>query len=318
MESEVEDEVDQLDTDTDGEGSQPGSREKTGDLRRGERVPGTSLLPTVRLENIIQADGVTGNLALSKEGLFVLSIATEEFIKRMIQAGQLKASSERRNMIHYRDMAATTQQYQEFMFLNDTIPPPISLSEALHLRKEREKELLADDPTLPAPPATGSVHTTLAGGAQRTKEKSRATNGSASASSRREKARGHQHLDGSDEPSSNGNASRPNRDRLQPSHSNGTPASDRRPSPLANGHATSSRSGTVTPAIMREDHLERVSSPQPHHQSHTPPFPPDETWTGHGQYTGPASGFLQGPGGPFSRASSNPGRTIYSHNHRID
>jgi hypothetical protein len=69
----------------------------------------------------IQRLGVTGNLALSKEGLFVLSIATvceiiisflfcclianqEEFIKRLIQAGHREASAHRRNQINYTDM----------------------------------------------------------------------------------------------------------------------------------------------------------------------------------------------------------------------
>jgi hypothetical protein len=60
----------------------------------------------------------------------------EEFIKRMVQAGQRQAYADRRNMVNYKDMgmlkmatlpspivsyqhiqASTTQQYQEFMFL---------------------------------------------------------------------------------------------------------------------------------------------------------------------------------------------------------
>ena len=58
---------------------------------------------------------------MSKEGLFILSIATasdshltafassndslkEEFIKKMAGAGHLQASSERRTSINYRDM----------------------------------------------------------------------------------------------------------------------------------------------------------------------------------------------------------------------
>lgn len=44
--------------------------------------------------------------------------------------------------------AATTQQYQEFMFLNDTIPACISLAEALRLRQRRERELLEDNPAM--------------------------------------------------------------------------------------------------------------------------------------------------------------------------
>ncbi|KAJ6508797.1 hypothetical protein C8R45DRAFT_454374 [Mycena sanguinolenta] len=96
----------------------------------------------------IQAHGVMGSLALSKEALFVLSVATEEFLKRLAVNGHRQASVERRNSIIYRDMAATTEQYQEFMFLRETIPTPLSLAEALQLRELHEKEMLDDDPAL--------------------------------------------------------------------------------------------------------------------------------------------------------------------------
>jgi len=122
-----------------------------------ERIPGESLLPSLRLESLIKADGVMGNLALSKEGLFILSVATEEFIKRLALGGHRQASVERRTSVDYRDMAATTQQYQEFMFLQETIPSPVSLSEALQLRELHEKEMLEDDPALAAPTALSST-----------------------------------------------------------------------------------------------------------------------------------------------------------------
>lgn len=80
--------------------------------------------------------------------------------------------------------------------------------------------------------------------------------------------------------------------------------------PLANGHSTSaSRSHTLTPSGTRNP------SPPRESHSHSPP-PQDEARNS--QYTGPASGFLQGPGGPFSRAPQNPGRTIYSQSHSPD
>ncbi|KAF8555240.1 hypothetical protein OG21DRAFT_1393115, partial [Imleria badia] len=122
--------------------------EKKAGKRMGERVPGATLLPISRVENIVQADGITTNLSLSKEASFVLSIATEEFIKRMVQAGHRQASASRRSSINYVDMAASTQQYQEFMFLRDTIPEPISLSEALERRKTKEKEDLETNPAM--------------------------------------------------------------------------------------------------------------------------------------------------------------------------
>ncbi|KJA24045.1 hypothetical protein HYPSUDRAFT_99516, partial [Hypholoma sublateritium FD-334 SS-4] len=127
------------------------ARKNGSSTKPGERIPGHTLLPAVRLENIIQADGVTGNMALSKEGLFVLSIATEEFIKRLIQAAHREASAHRRNQINYPDMSATVQQYQEFMILAETIPPPVTLSDAFILRQDKERELLEDNPALAVP-----------------------------------------------------------------------------------------------------------------------------------------------------------------------
>ncbi|KAJ6584974.1 hypothetical protein B0H19DRAFT_404929 [Mycena capillaripes] len=165
LEVDPDEEWDELDTDED-EDPGPGI----------DRIPGESLLPSLRLESIIQADGVMGSLALSKEGLFILSVATEEFIKRLTQGGHRQATAERRTSVNYRDMAATTQQYQEFMFLQETIPSPVSLSEALKLRELKEKEMLDDDPALAAP----TPYSSTAGYAPSTskpKAKTRAPNG---------------------------------------------------------------------------------------------------------------------------------------------
>ena len=94
---EAELEVDQLDSDSDNDDvaypTDPNTS-KNGVGRPGERVPGHTLLSEDRIENMIRADGlcmlspcqddipklsslgVLGNLALSKEGLFLLSVAT--------------------------------------------------------------------------------------------------------------------------------------------------------------------------------------------------------------------------------------------------
>ncbi|KAK7058595.1 hypothetical protein VNI00_002231 [Paramarasmius palmivorus] len=106
----------------------------------GKRKPGQTLLPQVRIENILQADGVTSNLALSKEGFFILSIATEEFIRRMAQGSLQEARRQQRNNITYQDM--------------EMIPAPLPLSSALRLRemyKQSEQALLDFDPAS-APP----------------------------------------------------------------------------------------------------------------------------------------------------------------------
>ncbi|KAJ7505332.1 hypothetical protein B0H11DRAFT_416003 [Mycena galericulata] len=176
-----------------------------------ERIPGETLLPSLRLEGIIKADGVMGSLALSKEGLFILAVATEEFIKRLAQGGYRQAGVERRACVNYRDMAATTQQYQEFMFLQETIPSPVSLSEALQLRELKEKEILEDDPALVAP--TTTTYSSTAGytpSTSKPKVKSRVPNGkdrqNRRGSSSRSESRAHSQVrwDYEDTPASNG------------------------------------------------------------------------------------------------------------------
>lgn len=90
-------------------------------------------------------------------------------------------------------VAASTHQYQEFMFLKgmpvtplhrnfaintyiDTIPTPISLADAMQLRVNKEKERLEDDPALavnPSPPTMFPVQN----GTLKAKGKGRSTNG---------------------------------------------------------------------------------------------------------------------------------------------
>ena len=59
---EAELEVDQLDSDSDNDDAvdptNPNNISKNGTGRAGERVPGHTLLSSVRIENIIQADGL--------------------------------------------------------------------------------------------------------------------------------------------------------------------------------------------------------------------------------------------------------------------
>jgi hypothetical protein len=198
-----------------------------------------------------------GSLALSKEGLFILSVATvcfllfplrqpcstrviqqEEFIKRLAQGGHRQASAERRTSVNYRDMgasppsspqpfltflAATTQQYQEFMFLQgwrlcsneissysslkETMPSPVSLSEALQLRELHEKEMLEDDPALAAP----TTYSSTAGytpSTSKPKAKSRAANGKDKQNRHGSSSRAHSQVrwDYEDTPASNGHS----------------------------------------------------------------------------------------------------------------
>ncbi|KAG5652964.1 hypothetical protein H0H81_002862 [Sphagnurus paluster] len=315
VDSDAEDEVDQLVSDSDSPEPELDTEEAV------HRIPGHSLLPSVRLENIIQADGVTGNLALSREGLFILSVATEEFIKRMTQAGQLRASAERRLTVNYSDMAATTQQYQEFMFLHDTIPAPISLSEALLMREAKEKELFEEDPTASINLSTSASAPPI----HKTRPKARLqANGQGSISARPERGSDSRAASGDDRDGTYDDWSDGRAPRSGTSHSitvqNGRLSLSARPSSLANGHTAPSRSGTLTPSLSHT--MSEAASPQQHPASRSSPSvaqeDPPQGWTGSGQFTGPASGFLQGPGAPFGRVAQNPGRTIYSQQHRAD
>ncbi|KAF9481161.1 hypothetical protein BDN70DRAFT_803975 [Pholiota conissans] len=309
---EAELEVDQLDSDTDPEAdaAKPSVPKNGNALRPGERIPGHTLLPGVRLENIIQADGVTGNLALSKEGLYVLSIATEEFIKRLIQAAHREASAHRRNQINYTDMATTAQQYQEFMILADTIPIPVTLADAFMLRQDKERELLEDNPALaipysnmPSAVPSPDPEPMMSHPRPQKKSRSSTTNGK-----EREKTNGN-----SSSKSKHGmkKSSRQDYDTLYPDIS------------APNGH------------LQWPNHVNGMNGPEEGHyrrssrngisSASTPSLPPP-IMNGHptrpswpGQFTGPASGFLA-PAVPYGpgRAPQNPGRTIYSQSHRPD
>jgi histone H3/H4 len=86
-----------------------------------EREPGKSLFPFSRVQKIIKADRVRINLNLSlvhgdevvvcqdlpivaKEATFLISIATEDFIKRITEASRRLAERERRSTVQHKDI----------------------------------------------------------------------------------------------------------------------------------------------------------------------------------------------------------------------
>ncbi|KIK99640.1 hypothetical protein PAXRUDRAFT_30397 [Paxillus rubicundulus Ve08.2h10] len=322
--SEGEAEVDELESDTEDEpgasASATASQKKAG-KRVGERVPGSTLLPISRVENIIQADGITSNLSMSKEAAFVLSIAAEEFIKRMAQAGHRQASATCRNIVNYTDMASSTQQYQEFMFLQDTIPEPMSLSAAIDRRQAKEKEDLETNPAMsstinpqstpPAPMFPGSQLNGKSKVKSCPSNRKEKANTSASASSQGDHRKQPMMNDRPDDPlstnvvrSSSGRVIRSTRATRQ---GMGDDASG-----VMNGSTQSreedSWSGSTSPRRPSASHQSPYDIHDSTPQSFAPPWP--------GQFTGPASGFLQDPQGTFGRMTQNPGRTIYSQQSR--
>ncbi|KAG8214490.1 hypothetical protein J3R82DRAFT_9545 [Butyriboletus roseoflavus] len=317
--SEGEAEVDELESDTESEqGAGTSATQKKAGKRMGERVPGTTLLPISRVENIVQADGITTNLSMSKEASFVLSIATEEFIKRMIQAGNRQASASRRTIVNYVDMAASTQQYQEFMFLRDTIPEPISLSEALERRKTKEKEDLETNPAMSSTTQSTFPGSSMSAGQLngKLKSRSRQANGkdkpSASVTPQVEYRRQPAIFDPSDDPtlanivrSSSGRVIRSTRAARQDD-------ADDDESGMTNGFAYSrdhdAWSGSASPRRLPPSTRSPLDIHNSTPSSFTPPWP--------GQFTGPASAFLQESQNAFGRMVQNPGRTIYSQHTR--
>ncbi|CDO71442.1 hypothetical protein BN946_scf184909.g36 [Trametes cinnabarina] len=109
--SEVDDEeIDQLDSglEDNGEEMEPESEDEgnastaKGRRRLGVRVPGHTLLPQDKVENILDAEGAGAHM--SKEAVFMLSIATEEFVKKLAEAGYKQTTSENRQHVQYRDL----------------------------------------------------------------------------------------------------------------------------------------------------------------------------------------------------------------------
>ncbi|KAG6852786.1 hypothetical protein C0991_009123 [Blastosporella zonata] len=251
MESdEIDDEVDQLVSDSDASDAEGDAQSGAG----GQRVPGQTLVPPLRLQNIMSAD--------------------------------------------------------------ETIPVPVPLSEAIKMREAKEKELFDADPTAPPTARPSGPSTSMSASAPR-KAKSR-LNGAPKHDRRSDKGlpRPTSAPIDSDSNYSDWTDTRPPRTGGKPSISvyNGRLSVSARPSPLANGHSVSaepSRSGTLTPAQSHD--TSDMAPPQHQSASTASPFPaPPEP------YTGPASGFLQGSGGPFARVAQNPGRTIYSQQYHAE
>jgi len=77
---------------------------------------GKSLLPFARVQKIIKADKDIPIVA--KEAVFLISVATEEFIKRLTEASRRVANGEKRVTVQQRDIATVVHSATEFVFLD--------------------------------------------------------------------------------------------------------------------------------------------------------------------------------------------------------
>ncbi|KAI0320189.1 hypothetical protein OF83DRAFT_1106284 [Amylostereum chailletii] len=86
------------------------------------REGGKSLLPFSRVQKILKADKELPMVA--KEATFLISIATEEFIKRLAEASHRVAGREKRVTVQQKDVASVVRKADEFLFLEEIIPWP--------------------------------------------------------------------------------------------------------------------------------------------------------------------------------------------------
>ncbi|KAJ3907939.1 hypothetical protein F5879DRAFT_768144, partial [Lentinula edodes] len=107
------------------------------------RDSGKSLLPFSRVQKIIKADKDIPIIA--RDATFLISLAAEEFIKRLCQAGQKAAEKERRTTVQHKDLATVVRRADEFMFLDEII----SLNQP-EPQKRVPKALAANGTVLPA------------------------------------------------------------------------------------------------------------------------------------------------------------------------
>ncbi|KAF9485872.1 hypothetical protein BDN70DRAFT_870785 [Pholiota conissans] len=98
--------------------AQPKKRRKEKDET--EREPGSTLFPLSRVQKIIKADWAMPIVA--KEATFLISIATEEFIKRLVEACYVASQKEKRATIQHKDLVAVTRKADEFLFLEGKLP----------------------------------------------------------------------------------------------------------------------------------------------------------------------------------------------------
>ncbi|KAI9502975.1 hypothetical protein GGI25_005803 [Coemansia spiralis] len=88
-------------------------------------APGTSTLPAARVRRIIKED--KDIFACGADSLFVISKATEYFVESLVREGYEFSRLDKRKTVQYKDMAKAVQSIEQYDFLGDIIPMPITL-----------------------------------------------------------------------------------------------------------------------------------------------------------------------------------------------
>ncbi|EPB83762.1 hypothetical protein HMPREF1544_09503 [Mucor circinelloides 1006PhL] len=113
-----------------------------------ERTPGTTMLPLARIKRVIKEDKDVS--LINAEATFCIAYATELFMDYLVTEAFSKAKKEKRKTVYYKDLASTVKESEQLEFLEDVIPPTMTLKDAMAKRKEN---VLDDSAVLSTPPA---------------------------------------------------------------------------------------------------------------------------------------------------------------------
>ncbi|KAL0137763.1 hypothetical protein V8B55DRAFT_1531739 [Mucor lusitanicus] len=119
-----------------------------------ERTPGTTMLPLARIKRVIKEDKDVS--LINAEATFCIAYATELFMEYLVTEAFSKAKKEKRKTVYYKDLASTVKESDQLEFLEDVIPPTMTLKDAMAKRKEN----VADDTTTPSTPPAKKQKTT--------------------------------------------------------------------------------------------------------------------------------------------------------------
>lgn len=100
-----------------------------------KRQRGVSVLPVARVQRIIKADRDVD--ICSREATFLISMATELFIKKVTDEAYTNARLDKRKVVQYKDLSRAVQQNEYLEFLKPVVPTAMSLSSALEARKDK-------------------------------------------------------------------------------------------------------------------------------------------------------------------------------------
>lgn len=101
-----------------------------------EKSVGTTILPVTRVTRAAKQD--KDIKIVSKEAVFLISIATEFFVKKLTNSAFERSKRERRVFVKYNDVASAVKRNPEYDWLEEVIPASVPLSTILR------------DPTIPS------------------------------------------------------------------------------------------------------------------------------------------------------------------------